>query len=100
MYLFIYLFAVLQLGVKIVDAKTCIETALELSRNLQIDVSALNTWLNSVESELTQLEAIPDADRDIEIEMAFVTVSSSSMLLCFFQYCMMEKKNIAKKKYP
>lgn len=60
---------------KIVDAKTCIETALELSKNLQIDVSALNTWLNSVESELTQLEAIPDADRDIEVEMAFVTVS-------------------------
>lgn len=69
------------MGVKIVDAKTCIETALELSRNLQTDISALCKWLDSVENELDQLSVIPDTDRDIEIEIAFITVSSIKILL-------------------
>ncbi|XP_065223372.1 dystrophin, isoforms A/C/F/G/H-like isoform X12 [Planococcus citri] len=62
-----------KLGVKIVDAKTCIEAALELSKNLQIDVTALCKWMDSVEHELDEIDATPDADRDVDIEVAFIT---------------------------
>lgn len=69
---------------KIVDAKTCIQTALELSRNLQIDVSALRKWLDSVESELDQIDATPDCERDVDIEVAFMTVSYTLSLFSQF----------------
>lgn len=66
---------------KIVDAKTCIETALELSRNLQIDITALNKWMDSVETELDRIDATPDAERDVDIEIAFIAVSIVFFLL-------------------
>ena len=63
-----------QLGAEIVDAKTCIETALDLSKNLQSDVAALHKWMDSVEGEMDRLEVAPDEDRDVDIELAFVAV--------------------------
>lgn len=69
------------MGAKIVDAKTCIETALELSKNLQIDVSALHKWMDSVEGEIDRLEVAPDEERDVDIELAFVAVSKHDFAL-------------------
>ena len=65
------------MGAKIVDAKTCIETALELSKNLQTDVTALHKWMDSVEGEIDRLEVVtPDEERDVDIEIAFIAVSN------------------------
>lgn len=69
------------MGAKIVDAKTCIETALELSKNLQSDVSALHKWMDSVEGEIGRLEVTPDEDRDVEIELAFVAVRNKYQVI-------------------
>ena len=44
------------------------------------DIPALNEWMDMVESELDEREALPIARRDLESERAFLKVS------CYFHF--------------
>jgi len=64
-----------QLGSQITESKANLENALELAKGIHRDIPALNQWMDMVESELDEREALPDASRDMESEKAFLQVN-------------------------
>lgn len=65
----------MQLGSQIAESKQGLENAQELSLGMHKDIPALNEWMDMVESELDEREALPMARRDLESERAFLKVS-------------------------
>ncbi|KAK3925764.1 Dystrophin, partial [Frankliniella fusca] len=61
-----------KLGLQIADSKAALENAQELSQSMHKDIPALNEWMDMVESELDEREALPMARRDMESERAFL----------------------------
>ncbi|XP_024083569.1 dystrophin-like isoform X11 [Cimex lectularius] len=61
-----------KLGEEITSSKAMLENALEVSQNLQSNLTNLNSWSQAINNDLEQIEATPSNDRDISAEITFV----------------------------
>ncbi|PSN29971.1 hypothetical protein C0J52_24408 [Blattella germanica] len=61
-----------KLGSQITEAKGILDSALELSRNLQKDIPALNEWIDGVEVQLDEYEAVEPTKKNLDAEVSFL----------------------------
>ncbi|XP_069695333.1 dystrophin, isoforms A/C/F/G/H isoform X7 [Periplaneta americana] len=59
-----------KLGSQITEAKGVLDSALELSRNLQRDIPTLNEWMDNVEAQLDEQESAARINKNLDLQVA------------------------------